>query len=131
MDNNDDKGARPSTLPVDRDTLGFLALLCDEIGDKEAVIRAYERWTKGERIEHAYAAPRPREYEGRAFASEMGRRAAEIEREKEATFDPARQIKVVDEQGHVRILNKSWASEVAKKAREEEEKRPWLKESNC
>jgi hypothetical protein len=79
---------------VDQDALDFLALLCDELGDKDAVIRAYQRWVNGDRIE----------------------------REKESSFDPARQVKVVDEQGHVRILYKSWASEVARKAREDEEK---------
>jgi hypothetical protein len=53
------------------------------------------------------------------------------EREKEAVFDPARQVKVVDERGHVRILNKSWAWAVARKAEEEESKRPWLKDKVC
>lgn len=76
-------------------------------------------------------APRSKEYEERFLASEMGRVVVEIERERDASFDPARQIKVVDEQGHIRILYKSWASEITIKTREDEEKRPKLSRSNC
>lgn len=114
----------PFSRTINLDTLDFLALLCDELGDMEAILRAYQRYEKGEQIERLYETPRPEEYEGRSFASEMGRRATEIERERDASFDPARQIKVVDEHGHVRILRKSWAWAVADHFRREEEKRP-------
>jgi len=131
MDSSNNEEVQPSSLLVNQSTLDFLAILCDELGDKEAAIRAYHRLTRGERIEHGCVTPRTKMYEGESFASEMGSRAVETEREKEASFDPARQIKVVDEQGRVRILYKSWASEVARKAREDEDKRSTLGGSSC
>jgi hypothetical protein len=132
MNRNDDIKVL-SSLPLDRDALDFLALLCDELGDKEAVGRAHQRWQKGERTERTSEASRPKEYEGRSFASEMYRKEkirreglppydAEHEKELEANFDPARQVKVSDEQGHVRILNKSWGWGVVKMQEENEER---------
>jgi hypothetical protein len=82
MNGNDEKIAIPSSSPVDKDTLNFLALLCDELGDKEAIVRAYRRWSEGERMERFYETPRPKEHEGRSFASEMYRKEKE-RREKE------------------------------------------------
>jgi hypothetical protein len=142
MNGNNDTETSPSSPPLNQDALDFLALLCDELGDKEAIGRAYQRWQKGERLERGYGTLRPKEYEGRSFASEMYRMEMirreglppyddEREKELEANFDPARQVKVTDEHGNVRILNKSWAWAVTEKAREEEAKRPWLKENSC
>jgi hypothetical protein len=127
MNGNLDREALPSSLPLDQNALDFLALLCDELGDKEAMGRAYQRWEKGERLERTYGTPRPKEYEGRSFSSEMYRKEMvrreglppydeEREKELEVNFDPSRQVKVTDDHGNVRILNKSWASEVARMA---------------
>jgi hypothetical protein len=107
MNGNNDREALPSSLPLDQSALDFLAILCDELGDKGAIVRAQQRWGRGECI------------------------ASGLEKGQEAYFDPTRQIREVDELGNARILYKSWASEVARKAREEEEKRPWLKVSKC
>jgi len=129
MNDNFDRETPLSSSPLDQNALDFLALLCDELGDKEAVARAYRRWQKGEKLERAYGTSRPKEYEGRSIASEMYRKELvrreglppydeEHEKELEANFDPSRQVKVTDDHGNVRILNKSWASEVARMARE-------------
>jgi len=55
----------------------------------------------------------------------------EREKEKEVNFDPARQVKAMGTDGKTGILYKSWVSEVARKADEEERQQPWLKNRRC
>lgn len=73
MNENEERTRLPSGLRIDDGTLNFLTLLCEELGDKEAITRAYRRW---EVQEHVRACNRS---DGRSFASEMARKAREIE----------------------------------------------------
>jgi len=73
MGENDEEKMLPFDLPIDQHTLNFLTLLCEELGDKEAITRAYRRW---EEQGHVGVCNRR---DGRIFASEMARKAREIE----------------------------------------------------
>lgn len=73
MSDNDEEKTLPLNPPVDQRTLNFLTLLCEELGDKEAITRAYRWW---EEQDHVGVCNRR---DGRSFTSEMARNAREIE----------------------------------------------------